>query len=118
MSKYWLQAVGGVLTIAAMVGLRPIFADSLPDANSPKVIQLVKSTDQDKIPVISGVALDPSGKLLATVGDDHLLRVWNLASGQVLFQLGPHADWVRAVAFRADGKIFATAGDDRRIRYW
>ena len=68
--------------------------------------------------MISGVALDPSGKLLATVGDDHLLRVWDLASAQVLFQLGPHADWVRAVALRGDGKILATAGDDRRIRLW
>ena len=72
----------------------------------------------EKIPVISGVAIDHTGKMLATVGDDHILRIWNLEDGKVLYRLAAHTDWIKAVAFHPDGKAVATAGNDRRIRIW
>lgn len=83
-----------------------------------RIIELNKSPSVEKIPVISGVAIDAAGKLLATVGDDHVLRIWNLDDGAVAYRLTAHGDWIKAVSFRPDGKAVATAGDDRRIFIW
>lgn len=83
-----------------------------------RIIEINKSPTVEKIPVVSSVAVDPTGKLLATVGDDHLLRIWNLDDGKVLYKLAAHTDWIKAVSFSPDGKAVATAGNDRRIRIW
>ena len=110
-------------TIAAIVALSVYSGISWgadPDcrAGPVRIIELNKSPTVEKIPVISGVAVDRTGKMLATVGDDHILRIWNLDDGTVLNKLAAHTDWIKAVAFRPDGKAVATAGDDRRIRIW
>ena len=76
------------------------------------------NTDE-KTPVISSVALDPAGKLLAAVGDDHLVRVFDIPERQDrLHRWKSHTDWVKASAFRPDGQVLATSGTDRRIRLW
>jgi WD40 repeat protein len=103
-------------------GDSPIYVDTkigtVPGQVPVRIIELKKSPSVEKIPVISGVAVDRAGKLLATVGDDHILRIWNLDDGTVLYRLTAHTDWIKAVAFRPDGKAVATAGNDRRIRIW
>jgi WD40 repeat protein len=93
-------------------------ADTPVEQVPVRIFALNKFTGTEKIPVISSVAVDSTGKLLATVGDDHLLRIWNLEDGAVLYRLAQHSDWIKAVCFRPDGKALATAGDDRRIRIW
>ena len=71
-----------------------------------------------KPPVVSAVCMQPGGPLLATTGDDHYLRVWNMEEGALLARLEGHTDWVRALAFSPDGKILASAGNDRTILFW
>ena len=70
------------------------------------------------MPVVSSVALDPAGKLLAAVGDDHLVRVFDLPSGKLVHRWASHVDWVKASAFRPNGSVLATSGADRRICFW
>jgi WD40 repeat protein len=70
------------------------------------------------MPVVSSVALDPAGKLLAAVGDDHLVRVFDLPSGKLVHRWASHVDWVKASAFRPNSSILATTGADRRICLW
>lgn len=112
-----LAAIAAVAVLSVYVGISR-GADPTAEQVPVRVIELKKSPSVEKIPVISGVAVDPSGKLLATAGDDHLLRIWNLDDGTVLYRLTAHSDWIKAVSFRPDGKAVATAGDDRRIRVW
>ena len=85
---------------------------------SSRVINVGDTDNEEKAPVVSGVALDGQGKMLAVAGDDHLVRVLALDDGRQLYELPAHTDWIRVVAFRPDGKKLATAGDDRRIRFW
>ena len=83
-----------------------------------RVIELVEQGHSEKAPVISSIALESAGRLLATSGDDHLVRIWNVQQGELVRRLGGHADWVRSVVFSPDGRMLATAGDDRRIKLW
>ena len=69
-------------------------------------------------PVVSRVALDPLGRYLATTGDDHVVRLWDPRSGQILRRLEGHTDWLRACAFDPQGQWLATAGQDRQVIVW
>jgi WD40 repeat protein len=93
-------------------------AEAVPEASAIKVIDLAPADSAEKTPVISSVALHPSGKLLAAVGDDHLVRIIDPQSGNVLYCWRSHTDWVKASAFRPDGQVLATSGADRRIHIW
>ncbi len=53
----------------------------------------------DRLPVVTGVSLSPDTKILATAGDDHVVRLWSMLDGKLLYSLQEHRDWVRSTAF-------------------
>jgi WD40 repeat protein len=55
------------------------------------------------------VAWSTDGKLIASGGQDRIVRVWDPSTGQQLLALGGHARTVSAVAFSRDGKRLASA---------
>ncbi|MGA2797720.1 MAG: WD40 repeat domain-containing protein [Thermoguttaceae bacterium] len=112
-----LAAIAAIVAYSIYVGIS-WGADPTAGQVPVRIIEINKSPSVEKIPVISGVAVDRTGKMLATVGDDHLLRIWSLDDGTVLYRLAAHTDWIKSVTFRSDGKAVATAGNDRRIRIW
>lgn len=107
--------LGVVLAWAVSDAVR---AETVPQLAPIGVFDLGEIETWAKTPVISRVALAPTGPQMATCGDDHLVRIWDADQGTVVGQLDSHGDWVRCVAFSPDGRFLATAGDDRRIRLW
>lgn len=67
---------------------------------------------------IFDVAYNPAGDLLASASRDKSLRVWNMASGDQVFQSMAHKDWVHSVAFSPDGATLLSGGGDATIRVW
>jgi WD40 repeat protein len=75
---------------------------------------------------IRNVATSPDGKLLASVGDDMVCKVFEFATGKVVHTLRGHAErtpthfpsMLYAVTFSADGKHLATADKVGKIVVW
>ena len=104
---------------AAEPAARPASAARrVDDGSSPSAIELQQSQPDARQPVITAVAIQPGGKIIATAGDDHLVRVWTTAGARLLRVLRGHRDWVRSLAFSPDGASLASAGDDRRVILW
>lgn len=64
------------------------------------------------------VDIAPNGKLVATAGYDGLVKIWDLASRKLRFDLKKHTGWVRSLAFAPDGSRLATAGEDGTVVLW
>jgi eukaryotic-like serine/threonine-protein kinase len=64
------------------------------------------------------VVFSPDGRMLATVGADRALRLWDVAKGGLLSAPIRHEKAIRAIAFSPDGRIVATASDDGAMRQW
>ena len=60
--------------------------------------------------------LSPSGKYVATAGNDRHVRIWEVATGKQLAAQG-HPDAVMDVAFLADDRL-VTVCNDSAIRFW
>jgi WD40 repeat protein len=72
------------------------------------------------------LAYSPDGRLLATVGSDNKLRLWNTQSGTVTATLEGHGPGLAGglfpgimdVAFSPDGTRILTASSDGTARLW
>lgn len=87
---------------------------------SPQLDQIIRlgGLPEDRVPVVTAVAIQPRGDLLATAGDDHVVRLWNIQDGRLVRELLEHRDWVTAVAFSRDGSRLLTGGRDRQVLVW
>jgi WD40 repeat protein/tRNA A-37 threonylcarbamoyl transferase component Bud32 len=74
---------------------------------------------------VASVAFSPDGRLLASSsgapsggGDDLSVRLWDVATGNLLKTLTGHAGLVSSVAFSPDGTMLVSASADRTLRLW
>jgi WD40 repeat protein len=85
------------------------------DMTSGELAYKLRASGADKS--IYGLAVSPDGKLLASSGEDRLVRIWNLETKEVM-EIPGHVDWVWGLAFTPDSKLLISASSDRTIRVW
>ncbi|MHC4986659.1 MAG: protein kinase domain-containing protein, partial [Planctomycetota bacterium] len=64
------------------------------------------------------VAFSPDGTRMATAGDDHIARIWDLATGELVTPPMETDGQVSCVTFSPDGTRLATAGFGNNARIW
>ena len=75
---------------------------------------------------IRRVVSSPDGKLIASVADDMVCRLWTAESGKRVAELRGHAEktphgfgsMLYAVAFSPDGKLLATGDKTAKVKVW
>jgi WD40 repeat protein len=75
-------------------------------------------SEDHRPPVVTAMALDPRGQLLAVAGDDYSIRLLDATDLTEKERLIGHRDLVRTLAFRGDGRLLASAGNDGRLTLW
>jgi WD40 repeat protein len=67
---------------------------------------------------VRAVVFSPDGTMLASLGTDRLVKLWNATTGDVIHTLHGHSGNVRGVAFTSEGSKIASASNDKTIRLW
>ncbi len=74
--------------------------------------------DGDRPAVVTGVAVSADGSTVAAAADDHVVRMWDTATGELRSRLAGHEDWVRTVAISPDGQTLASGSSDHTVCLW
>lgn len=67
---------------------------------------------------IRALAFSAERNLLASAGEDKVIRLWRISDGELLQELKGHTDSVNALAFSPDGTLLASGSLDKGIRLW
>jgi WD40 repeat protein len=67
---------------------------------------------------VYALAFAPDSKLLASTSYDHMIYLWDPATGKLVKPLKEHTDSVFDLAFSPDGKWLASGGADRTVKLW
>jgi WD40 repeat protein len=82
------------------------------------VIETVPHNRDLRSPVVTDVSLQSTGDLLAIVGDDHIVCIYDTKQKKFTEHLDRHTDWIRTARFSPNGSQLATAGNDRTLLIW
>ena len=89
------------------------------DARSGKVLQTLRVPGTY---VFSVAFRPPDGRYLAAASADRTVRLWDLATGQEVFQrpghVGDYTGMAHAVAFSPDGRHLVAGGEDGIATVW
>jgi len=64
---------------------------------------------------ISDASFSPDGKIIATVSEDKIVRIWDVDTGNKIRYLG---DNINNISLNPDGKTIATVSEDKIVKIW
>lgn len=66
----------------------------------------------------NAVDFQPRGDVLATVGDDKVVRMWEFPEPKVIFEFQAHDKSIQCLQFSPDGTSLLTASQDMSLKFW
>ncbi|KZM73333.1 WD40 repeat domain-containing protein [Nocardia terpenica] len=102
--------------------IRPNDPETQARLTSTQAYPVINTSTERHAGKIRGLAYRPAPAMLASAGDDGLVRLWTLTDTGPPTTLGNairgHNNSVTSVAFGPDGTVLASAGYDQTIRLW
>ena len=75
-------------------------------------------TSPTLVPRLKTVNFSPNGTVLAGGGFKGSITLWNVGTGEKLYQFRGHKDIITSLAFSPDGKLLASSSWDSKIKLW
>jgi WD40 repeat protein len=85
------------------------------DADTGAVVRTLGTDDGQGF---HSVAFNPKSSLLATGGEDAMVRLWDTSTGKQVGELPGHKTAVYCVAFSPDGKVLVSAASNGNLKVW
>ncbi|KAG6900375.1 hypothetical protein C0993_011725 [Termitomyces sp. T159_Od127] len=67
---------------------------------------------------VTSVAISPNGQFVAAGSLDTVVRIWDVATTQLVERFRGHKDSVYSVAFTPDGRGLVSGSLDKTLKYW
>lgn len=80
--------------------------------------QQIERTLDGHTEAILALAVDATGRRLASASADKTIKVWDLDTGALQYTCQGHTDAVTTVALSPDGSTLVSAGKDGTVRLW
>ncbi|MBI5665965.1 MAG: caspase family protein [Nitrospirae bacterium] len=109
-----------VVFIICFILSMPAYIHSAGDKENAPAVE--KQTDfrtlEGHSEEVRTIALSPDGKMLASGGEDEVVILWALSTGEKLQTLKGHSDEINSLAFSPDGKTLASGDSGETIILW
>ncbi len=107
-----------MLWTAALMSCGGSVALAAPPLLPIRAVTLAPTVTEHRVPVVTSMAIDPTGGWIAVAGDDNAVRILSTQDFSEKAVLHGHRDLVRSMHYRADGRALATAGNDGSLILW
>src|SRR5262249_8297146 len=67
---------------------------------------------------VRALSVSPDGQLLATCGNDNLIKLWTTSDGKLVREFAGHTSHVYNVAFHPNGKELASGDLKGVVKHW
>lgn len=89
----------------------------------PTTGKKIKALAPGHVSGLTDIAFHPDGKHLASAGRDTVIRIWEVASGKLVSEVGKSRggqfkDWIHAVSWSADGAWLTAADMAGSVQVW
>ena len=85
------------------------------ETGESKVLSIEPETTYGEV---MSVAISPDGRFVVAGSSDSVIRIWDVASGELVEHLKGHNHAVRLVAFLPDGHGLVSRSYDMSLKYW
>lgn len=80
--------------------------------------EVVREIDDPHSDTVWAIRFSPDGTRIATGGADRFMKVFDVATGELIRGFEGHTHHVLGVAWSADGRQLASAGADKSVKIW